>query len=90
MTETPAITPAYMPPIPSCNPLCERRLDDLEEWRRSTERDETIRELWTVVRKLEQGVANLNGRLAGYLFAGGLIGTIVGALAAILAGQSVK
>lgn len=53
-----------------------KRLDDLEkaEWRVE------LRELSKTVGKLGEQIANLNGRIAGYLVAGGILGAILSGL----------
>ena len=78
-------------PVASCtNPLCTRLFSEFERRIEKLERDETKAKLWEVLRRIEQDLANLKGRLVGYQFAGGLLGAIVGALAATVAMIALK
>jgi len=69
------------------NPGCARTFADHERRIRDIEKDETISELRATINKLALQFENMRGRLAGYMFAGGLVGTIVGAMAAVLASK---
>lgn len=74
--------------FPLCNnPGCARTFEDHERRIRDLEKDKTVEELRTLLMSIVKDLENLKGRVAGYMFAGGLIGTIVGAMAAVLASK---
>jgi len=82
-----AITGEY----PLCeNAGCARAFRDIERRVEVLEKDETKEKLWSVLREIQQDLANLKGRQAGYLFAGGFLGAVVGALAAVVAALVIK
>jgi len=66
------------------NPVCERRFDELERRITALEDDESLEKIWNAVNEIREKVANLNGRIAGYLIAGGLLGAVVAVLAQLL------
>lgn len=73
---------------PLCtNPGCSRTFADHERRIRDLEKDKTVEELREKIDTALLLVENLKGRLAGYMFAGALMGTIVGAMAAVLASK---
>lgn len=73
---------------PLCsNPGCARTFDDHERRIRDLEKDLSVEELRKEIGQALQQLENLKGRLAGYMFAGALMGTIVGAMAAVLASK---
>lgn len=51
---------------------------------KNLEDDDFKREIWEAIRAIEKGFANLNGRVTGYLLAGGLLGAVVATLASVL------
>jgi hypothetical protein len=69
------------------NPGCARTFQDHERRIRDLEKDKTVEELRTQIGTALQTLENLKGRLAGYMFAGALLGTIVGAMASVLASK---
>lgn len=72
--------------FPLCNnPGCARTFEDHERRIRDIERDKSVEELRALLMSIVADLANLKGRIVGYQFAGGLIGAIVGAMAAVLA-----
>lgn len=72
------------------NPLCMHRFRELEARVKRLENDDTIKDLMKTLTEIEKELAGLKGKLSGYLFAGGLIGTIVGALVAVVASAYAK
>lgn len=64
--------------------VCDVKFGELERRVKDLEEDDFKEKLWTAVRGIESTVSNLNGRVAGYLVAGGLLGSVVGALSAIV------
>lgn len=66
------------------NPVCDRRLDDLERRVTDLEDDGFKADLWKVIGEIKVSVANLNGRMAGYLLAGGILGAAVAVLAQVV------
>jgi hypothetical protein len=64
------------------HPECERRFDDIDRRldafeKRLDGQDERWERVLESVHKVETAVANLNGRIAGYLVAATLLGTVV-------------
>jgi tetrahydromethanopterin S-methyltransferase subunit B len=72
------------------NPGCAQQFRDFERRIRDLEDDETVKDLQKTLTSIEKQLENLKGRLGGYLFAGGLVGTIVGALVAVMAATFAK
>jgi hypothetical protein len=66
------------------HPGCEQRFKDLERRVSDLEDDDFKGKLWEAIRSLERTVADLNGRITGYLIAGGLLGAVVGTLASVV------
>lgn len=65
------------------NPVCERHFAELERRVEALEKDDTVNALQESVNALSQQLANLNGRVTGYLLAGSLIGAVVAILAQV-------
>jgi hypothetical protein len=75
-------TTGEFPVVECANPaVCDRRFAELERRVTALESDEFKREIWNAVNTIRESVANLNGRMAGYLLAGGLLGAVVAILA---------
>jgi hypothetical protein len=78
-------------PLPLCpNAGCARAFHDIERRLDVVEKDDTQAEMWKVLRKIEQDLEHMKGRLVGYQFAGALLGAIVGAMAAALVALALK
>ena len=60
----------------------ERRMEVVEETQ-----GEKWDSLWKAVGEVRESVANLNGRIAGYLLAAGLLGSVVAIIAQVAIGH---
>jgi hypothetical protein len=80
--------PVHAAPAGDCcdHPECTRRFDDIDRRlelfeKRLDAQDERWERLLEAVHEVKTSVANLNGRLAGYLVAATLLGTVVAFIA---------
>lgn len=70
---------------PLCNnPGCARAFTDHDRRIRDLEQDETISRLQVTLTAIQADLAGLKGRIAGWQFAGTMLGAVVGAMAAAL------
>jgi hypothetical protein len=68
------------PQVHDSQPVCVQRFLQIEKRLDKLERDEWRGEIKGVAEKVDalaQQMANLNGRIAGYLVAGGILGAIL-------------
>jgi len=78
----PATNTGEFPAAPAhdSQPVCAQRFAAIEKRLDKLERDEwrgEMKEVSSKVDALAQQMANLNGRIAGYLVAGGILGAIL-------------
>lgn len=75
-----------MSPPPDCSacpngPLNDQRFAEVNRRLAALESDTWRRDLWDAVTEIKASVANLNGRITGYLIAGGVLGAVLSSLA---------
>lgn len=64
--------------------VCYRRFDELERRMTILESDTWRDNMWGKINDIAKDVANLNGRITGYLLAGGVLGAVLATLAQLV------